>query len=953
MIESTLNTILPLMIIIIVVSLIAFLIFRYRQRIPLIPDVITDLEIKLDNSDPEFSSARLSWTPPNHNNSKIIEYQIEFQNTNETSWTTIVTHDSSHTLSSLQKGESYRFRIVAKNTVGLSNVSEIKEKFFTSNILDSYQQDAVSFNHGTPLLVTAGPGSGKTRVVSERVKDLILNQNVSPEKILCITFTVAGQQEMEKRLENDPDFKRNDIHFPPHQVRTFHSLCVEIMAYRKIFRFFENYNDNDLIRKYSLEGQGWIDYCKTNFHKFNFDQLPENEETIEQLIDGVSSFKRENKDIDDLDTYLIENSSCQKDVEYDEKLNDLYKYFKKYEEYLLQKGQKDFDDVLFDASKKLNDTKFRELKIKNIEHLIIDEFQDNNFLQFKIVKQLTSSHNITAVGDRNQSIYSFQGANIELFNDFEQKYPDHKSLTLKYNYRSTPQIINATNNFVNRFDNISINNFSTINSDGPPVHIREFDNLESEFNYFFNLICSNINSIIQKNSKIKESVKFSDFAILVRTNEQRLRLKRFLVGKGIPCRTKNFTTIEYTNSKVSSFLQHKVKQIGLTLDSPISEFWDKLFELSPKTTECSLKLNLDFETSILSNDEPYMDKVLFCMLIQFYEHREDAKISEFLRYIADPHQQKPETIKKKYLKWNFINAVEIGTVHSVKGKEFPFVLVSNTNKNKFPLKFREREIKVPYDLLNYKSNFSDMSDDSTQNLDEILHFEEESRLYYVAMTRAKIELFLTFALMDEKNEIHEPSPYLDILHFKNPKSNLDYKKMISTSETTADPVQVDDNSVQVDDNSVQVIGDVGGVKSSSIISSTCVGMYFYSDLINPDIFLNICSPWISPSIIEDLIRLSKQKIKIRIITFDDSSNLQQQKSITLLKQVKNNYLKYRITKIQNHSKYFIKDGDMLIDSTANLTKTSLYIIKNKIKIIHDKEEILKNQKIFETDWNNY
>ena len=924
-----------------------FLLFRNKKQIP---DIITDLEIKPDNSDPKFGSAKLSWTPPNHNSSKIIEYQIEFQNTNEKSWTGVVTCASFHTLSQLKKGGTYRFKIASKNTVGLSNFSEIKEKFFTSNTLDSYQQDAVSFNHGTPLLVTAGPGSGKTRVVSERVKDLILNQNVAPEKILCITFTKSGQKEMQKRFDTDSDLKHID--FPINNIRTFHSLCVEYMNHPQIFVFNENHNDNELIRKYTLEGQGWIDYCKKNFHKFNFEQLSENEETIEQLIDGVSSFKRENLSLNDLDEHLITNSSCQKDVEYDEKLNDLYKYFKKYNEYLCQKDQKDFDDILFETSKKLDKVDFRESKIKDIEHLIIDEFQDNNFLQFKIVKQLTSSQNITAVGDRNQSIYSFQGANIELFNDFEQNYPDYKSLSLKYNYRSTPQIINTTNNFVNTFDNISKNHFSAANSNGPPVHIREFDNIETEFDYFFNLICSNINSIIQKNSKTKESVKFSDFAILVRTNEQRLKLKRFLVGKGIPCRTKTFTTIEYANSKVSSFIQHKVTQIGLTPNSSISEFWEKLFDLSSKTTEYSSNLNLDFEESISSDNESYMDAVLFCLLIQFFEHRKDAKISEFLKYIQDPNQQ--NKISKKYPKWDFINAVEIGTVHSVKGKEFPFVLVSNTNKNKFPLKFREREIKVPYDLLNYKNKISEISGDSTLNIDEILHSEEEARLYYVAMTRAKIELFLTFALMDEKNEILEPSTYLDILHFKNPQSNLDYKKIFSTSDTS-DSVQVDDDSVQVDDDSVQVDDDSVQVDDDSdkVISSTCVGMYFYSDLINPDVFLNICSPWISPSIIEDLIRLSEQKIKIRIITFDDSSNLQQQKSIALLKQVQNDYLKYRITKIQNHSKYFIKDDDLLIDGTANLTKTSLYIIKNKITIIRDKDQIMENQKIFETDWNNY
>ena len=84
--------------------------------------------------------------------------------------------------------------------------------------------------HGTPLLVTAGPGSGKTRVVSERVKDLILNQNVAPEKILCITFTVAGQKEMEKRLENDPDFKRNAIHFPIGKLYKLHQPWLPMIA---------------------------------------------------------------------------------------------------------------------------------------------------------------------------------------------------------------------------------------------------------------------------------------------------------------------------------------------------------------------------------------------------------------------------------------------------------------------------------------------------------------------------------------------------------------------------------------------------------------------------------------------------------------------------------------------------------------------------------------------------
>ena len=177
--------------------------------------------------------------------------------------------------------------------------------------LDAKQKKAVKHPYDKPLLVAAGPGSGKTTVVAERVKHLINDQHIDPDKILCMTFTVAGRHAMLDKINNDPDLKQSAKDQIDNQIRTFHSLCVELLLRPNIFQIKPN-NDNDNEYNYEYEGKEWIRILKERMKDKSLEfsklgTLLEVDEIIEQLIEGVSAFKKENLGVDDLKKYLAEH----------------------------------------------------------------------------------------------------------------------------------------------------------------------------------------------------------------------------------------------------------------------------------------------------------------------------------------------------------------------------------------------------------------------------------------------------------------------------------------------------------------------------------------------------------------------------------------------------------------------------------------------------------------------
>ena len=812
-----------------------------------------------------------------------------------------------------------------ENKHGTSEYSASKEKFVTSNILDKYQQQAVSFSTENPLLVTAGPGSGKTRVVSERVKDLILNQNIEPGKILCITFTKAGQQEMIKRFENDKDLKNEGVVFPSRNIRTYHSLCMNYLGLRpsELFIFKDK-----ITSKYTEDAKEWIKiYFKKDDSVLNLEgkekiKIPiinsDDEKELNQLIDGVSAFKREELRVSDLENYLKEKSNIRNDPHIN-KLKNLCKYFKKYQEFLSNKSKYDFDDFLFKTAFKLKEEDFKLEKKKQIKYVIIDEFQDNNFLQFKIIKELTSCKNLTCVGDVNQSIYSFQGANIELFKDFKKHYSEYHQIDLKNNYRSTPQIVNATNNFLEISSEESNTNLITTNPKGTPIHIRECNMQKTEYEYFVQLITSNVNLEIQRNhvggSKI---IDFSDFVILVRTNDVRNFLKEYLVKKGIPCRINNRPTIQYKDKKISYFIDKIIKQNELNKKSLVSELIEKL---DINNTQIILKkLYLDFEDEEITIDENFMNKIIFSHANVFKNNLGDKPISEFMSYINNPGHPK----------WNFINTVKISTVHSVKGEEFPYVIISNTIEKHFPLNYRERELRVPKELLQYKSN----------ELEEIMFRKEESRLFYVAMTRAKLELFIMYSLKNKNGQSSERSRFLDMLKIKTQDGELDHKEIMG----------LDDELMNNEEIEEELEGPIEEELEHRHEASESIGKFFHKEIISANTTLDICSPWIRTSYLQDIINLLEKKVKIRIITWNDERNETQQNTIKLLKQIKSDNLEFNITENRVHSKIYIKDSKIAVISSANFTYQQLWVEHNTCDIYYKKKEVQECLNSFNSAW---
>ena len=682
-------------------------------------------------------------------------------------------------------------------------------KFFTDEDLDDEQKEAVQYTYDKPMLVSAGPGSGKTRVVVERVKDLILEQDIPPERILCMTFSKAGEGTMYNRLKNDeqlrkglakkktnpktnrledkqPTTENGEKEFPEDRVRTFHSLCQEMLNRPRVFNVKkDNINENEIF-KWSEDGEVWRDKFKERFEneKLGFKILKpagkKIEETIIQLNEGVSGWKKEDKGIKDLKKYLDDNEKNIENDDYLKKLHDLQIYFKEYSEHLTSNDQIDYDDQLQKAlnDKLVDKSEFLESQVNKYDHIIIDEFQDNNYLQFEVLKKLTPNGHVTVVGDKNQSIYSFQGANFEIFREFKKHYKNIKKVHLKFNYRSTPQIMSLANRLLKK-DDKSYEGVKTKNADGKAIQIHQFCNTRDEYDFFVKEITVMINQKFKKHNGKMFEAKLSNFVILVRTNKIRIEIHRHLVGKGIPTRMKGFTAFKYGENKVSRFLDSFLKNNGLSKELKLEYLVEKLGS--------SVREEL-WE----NNESEVVYRVLLNVSSDFLKKLPSAKIENFVEYVRV--EGKPRIGKFPKI----TNAVNIKTSHLVKGEQYPFVFISTSHQNHFPLDYKEREMKVPPKYLQYKlekcpscqepvkygSSKIHCSGTAKHDIEEVLHDKEERRLYYVPLTRTMYELFITYSKesMDEKEQ--KRSDFLDDLECFTDKKNISYQNECEDEENS-------------------------------------------------------------------------------------------------------------------------------------------------------------------------
>ena len=383
---------------------------------------------------------------------------------------------------------------------------------------------------GSPLLVTAGPGSGKTRVITERIK-FLMKTGLKPSEILCLTFSEKAANDLKVRLEDDDDIKEK-IDISEMEISTYHSFCRNLLI--------DNTESTGLGMKGGiLDRPMFLVWGVQNIDKFGFDEHIEignnAAELIEKMIDGISVFNDELITPEELQNYVdgkLKDPESMKDIEeyeYIHTLDNLVKIYKEYVNFKKEIDVMDYDDLIVEANKlltnknKTNPLKFAQEKYK---HILIDEFQDNNFAQFSIVKNLAKDGNVTAVGDADQNIYRFQGAYTEIFRDFKKTFPDHTEVLLAKNWRNPQNVIKLSNQLLEQDKFRETKEIVPTKDDSQKVNVVECTSefAQAEF----------IKNKIKEIKKDNPEFSFSDFAVLSRKQRDGLNVAQILASDGIP-----------------------------------------------------------------------------------------------------------------------------------------------------------------------------------------------------------------------------------------------------------------------------------------------------------------------------------------------------------------------------------------------------------------------------------
>lgn len=610
--------------------------------------------------------------------------------------------------------------------------------------LNEKQKKAVLHNSG-PMLVLAGAGSGKTKVLTSRVANLIEN-GVSPANILAITFTNKAAREMKERVVNLVGYDANYI-----QISTFHSLGLKII--KENYEFL-GYDKNFII----LDSDDTLTIVKKLMKDLNMNPKFYN---AREIRNKISSAKNE----------LIDPEHFSK-IEFDHQTVSLYK---KYCEKLKQGNSVDFDDLLilpiklFKISKNILNSYQERYK-----YILIDEYQDTNEAQYVFSKMLASKYqNIFVVGDNDQAIYAFRGANFKNILNFEKDYPDCKTILLEENYRSTQNILNAANSIIKHNKLRKDKNLWSNNEIGEKIKYIKTDDEKTEGDF----VTKEIKKLINENN-----ISYDNIAILYRTNAQSRSIEESMLKANIPYKIigsfyfynrkeikdllcylrlinnpkdnvsltriinvpkrgigdktvgnltakaeeHNISMFEAINSgkelifkQIIEDLQETCKNLSLTemVDEVLEKSGIKAELTNEKTLENEIRLeNLEEFKSITKNYEDEFGEI---------------SLDDFLNEISLVSDVTEHT--------DGSNKVSLMTVHAVKGLEFDYVFIIGMEEGIFP----------HYNSINEGTNDA---------------IEEERRLCYVAITRAKKELWIINCkkrMLYGQTQCNAPSRFID------------------------------------------------------------------------------------------------------------------------------------------------------------------------------------------------
>lgn len=665
--------------------------------------------------------------------------------------------------------------------------------------LNSRQKEAVTHESG-PLLIVAGAGTGKTTVLINRLAHLVLDCGLSTEEILLLTFTEKSAGELEARADTLLPYGYVDL-----WIHTFHGFCERILR--------EHALDIGLAADFKLLSatEQWI-LIKRNLSRFNLDYykpLGNPTKFISELLRHFSRLKDE--DVSAIDYLETAAKSLEEDDLEVKRLEELAGAYQTYNELLLENNFLDFGDLIV-FTLKLFKTRPNILSAyqKQFKHIMVDEFQDTNWAQYELVKMLAlPNNNLTVVGDDDQSIYKFRGASISNIMQFKDDYKEAKELVLIDNYRSRQEILDYSYEFIkhnnpNRLEEkLQIDkqlksgaDFTT--KETAAVKYLQFNRGEEEVSF----VASQIADLYEQ-----QKVDWLDFAILVRANDTADAYVKELTRLGIPNQFVSlkglyfkeiildclaylrlldnyhessalFRVLNMPSFKVShldiitinKFAKHKVwslfealKNIAVIpgISSAAQESIFKLLELLDKhsklVADCEpskIFLRFAYDSGLVSSYDFDRDQEIFSYLNQFYQKIKKfeetlpaSRLSDFMQ-LMDLELEAGE-VGALRLDFSDNDTVKIMTVHAAKGLEFRYVFLVNIVDKKFPTISRSEKISIPDNLVKEKIVSS-----------KDAHIEEERRLFYVAITRAKEELFITGAKDYGGVREKKPSPFI-------------------------------------------------------------------------------------------------------------------------------------------------------------------------------------------------
>ena len=607
-------------------------------------------------------------------------------------------------------------------------------------LVNDNQKGAIEHIYG-PLLIIAGAGSGKTRVLTYRYAHLVKSYSISFENILAITFTNKAANEMKERIS-----KLLNLEVSPKWISTFHSSCVKIL---RIHGHLIGFKNNFTI------------YDQSDSAKLIRNCMRDNDVDLKQY-----SPKRFQAHISSLKNMRISPGEAVENAEsfFEVKVAEIYT---SYEKKLILSNSMDFDDLLI-KTVELLETNDQALDYwsNKFEYIMVDEYQDTNLVQYKLIELLSSKHkNLCVVGDSDQSIYAFRGADIRNIEEFEKDFSNAKIITLEKNYRSSQKILDIANSVISNNPRKKEKNLWTDNEDGVDVNAVRFNSERDEGRW-----------IGEEISKIINDDERSEIAIFYRTNNQSRIFEEELRKLGINYRVVGNVRF-YDRKEIKDILSYlnfivnqddavsfervlnvpkrgigestlqKLREYANSNNISVSNVLDYLKEIDTLSDRVIKQLNIfknliiELKTYAIKGPAQSIEKILELtgyrdelikegtlesqMRIENLEELLTSAMEFENLYeeeIDDPFHKVRDYLESLALFTDSDNITKednvlLMTLHNAKGLEFPIVFMTGMEENVFPSQKSENEFEI----------------------------QEERRLCYVGMTRAEKKLYLTYS----------------------------------------------------------------------------------------------------------------------------------------------------------------------------------------------------------------